>query len=227
MLSSKQASAQVLLLCSSETPQITFIKSFKLILSPRLKPVVNCAVLVAINILSGTNRQTDALVSCEVIPALMNLLQQDSDPNVIKNVCFALSNIAASWPKHLEALLVAGVYAKLIKIYDSGCQASIKAEILHVFSNTLCNHHFHDEKLHEKLGTSYLHILVNSLSSCDEHASAALQALVCFFKSYKFLPHNGKIGLKTHKRQINVKRNTRQPIFQSRILSVTAMLKSR
>lgn len=124
----------------------------------------------------------------------MKLLQQNSDPNVIKNVCFAFSNIAASGKKHIDELLEAGVYTKLIEIYDSGCHTSIKAEILHVFSNTLCNKHFH-YGFREKFGTSYLHVFVHALSSCDEHARVALQALICFFKNYKFVPVDGKLGL--------------------------------
>lgn len=191
----------------------------------RCKPVVNCALLVAINILSGTNLQTDALVSCGVVPALLKLLQADSDFNVIKNVCFAFSNIAASLSKHIEALMEACVYTKLIQIYDSGCHASIKTEILHVFSNTLCNRHFNDS-FPDKLGTSYLHILVDSLSSCDQQVSIALHALICLFKSYKFLPVEGKFCVKPCKCQTNIESETRQLTFQSRILLVTAMLRS-
>lgn len=166
-------------------------------ISPSCKAVVNCALLVAINILSGTNRQADALISCDAIPAFMKLLQKDCEPNVIKNVCFALSNVAASGLKHIESLLGVGVYTKLVEIYDSDCHASIKTEILHVFSNTLCNNNFNDSFC-KKLGTSFIHIFINSLSSGEDHAIASLHALICFFKTYKFLPNNGKIGLKTH-----------------------------
>lgn len=155
-------------------------------------------MLVAINILSGTNRQTDALIACDIVPALVALLERDSDPSVIKNVCFALSNIAASWAKHIEALLEAGVYSKLIEIYNGTANNSIKTEILHVLSNTLCNQYF-NEGFRQKLGMSFLDVLIASLSSCDNDAIfSVLQALTCFLKDFGTLPKHGKIGLHTY-----------------------------
>lgn len=91
---------------------------------------------MCINITAGTFTQTDSLLSCGLIPSLSHVLSVSTDQTVIKNICFALSNIAAGSNEQIQKLIEGKAFLKLATIFDTSGKR-VKIVILHVFNNAI------------------------------------------------------------------------------------------
>jgi hypothetical protein len=101
-------------------------------------PMVVVAILVTVNITSGSNLHTQRLLDCELIPSLCRLLYWPSEPSKLKYALLAISNIAAGSQDQVQRLIEAKVYEMMPSVFKSASDRRVKNEILHVLTNTMC-----------------------------------------------------------------------------------------
>lgn len=96
------------------------------------------ALLVCINISSGTSGQTQILIDGGIIEVLSNLLDTSKDNQVLKNAAFLISNITADTQQKIQSLIEAKVFQKLAKIFKY-CDSATQMEILQAINNATLN----------------------------------------------------------------------------------------
>jgi importin subunit alpha-6/7 len=92
------------------------------------------ALLVCINIASGTSKQTQTLINCGIIPAISKLLDNSNDPSILKNIAFLISNIAADEEDKIDVLIQANIFTKLIRIFSNN-ERLTRLEVLRAVEN--------------------------------------------------------------------------------------------
>lgn len=81
--------------------------------------------------------QAEALLSCGLISALSMKLANTDNPTVIKNLCFACSNIAAGNSSQIQRLIDGNIFPQLVQMFQS-MEKQSQIEVLHVFNNATC-----------------------------------------------------------------------------------------
>ncbi|XP_034481880.1 importin subunit alpha-like [Drosophila innubila] len=71
------------------------------------------------NIVSGTDRQTDAVIDCGVLPTLGKLLQH-SHHIIVKEAAWILSNITCGTREQMSAVLDSGIFHQIRHVLDKG-----------------------------------------------------------------------------------------------------------
>eukprot|EP00051_Salpingoeca_urceolata_P022821 m.379180 g.379180 ORF g.379180 m.379180 type:complete len:514 (-) comp20027_c4_seq30:3095-4636(-) len=97
-------------------------------------PVVRCIG----NLVSGNHTQTQAVIDAGCIPPLIAALENETDA-VVKETCWALSNIAAGTQSQIESLLGHGALEPVLRILGHTDEYSVKVikEALWIVSNLL------------------------------------------------------------------------------------------
>ena len=70
-------------------------------------------------IASGEEHQTQQIINANALPALVELLSHE-DAKMVKEACFALSNITAGSQAQVQAVADAGAMPKLLGLMSSG-----------------------------------------------------------------------------------------------------------
>eukprot|EP00955_Chlamydomonas_euryale_P065184 359170-Chlamydomonas_euryale.AAC.10 len=86
------------------------------------------------NIVTGNDIQTQIVISCGVLPCLMNLLINNLKRSIKKEACWTLSNITAGTKEQIQAVFDANLVAPLVKLLATA-EYDIKKEAAWAISN--------------------------------------------------------------------------------------------
>ena len=87
------------------------------------------------NILSGTSDQTQAVIECNAVPALVHVLSPASSEDVRQQAAWALGNIAGDGPVCRDLVLAAGALAPLLGLLDDNNKLSMLRNATWALSN--------------------------------------------------------------------------------------------
>lgn len=97
------------------------------------------------NIAYGNNSQSQGLFDNGFIPILGELLNQKHERQIIKEVCWIVSNLTVGPSIHIQAVFDADIYTHILK-YIKNENFKIRRECLFVISNTTLNANFEQLK---------------------------------------------------------------------------------
>lgn len=151
--------------------------------------MINCALMAVINLLSGTHDQTTAVLQYNFVETFCHMLMTRRDSKIQKNICFAISNIAAGNADHMLALTNSDVYKKLVDMFGSSRRA-VQIEIIHVLHNTIFNPFLCDD-----FSDDFINVFFKALTFEEEDTVVIimiLESLTCCRESVTFIPSTGE-----------------------------------
>ena len=92
------------------------------------------------NIVTGDDTQTQVAINCGALQQLRKLLanSQLHRPAIIKEACWALSNITAGTKEQVDAVIASGSIQEVIRLLRDGC-TEVRREALWAISNAASN----------------------------------------------------------------------------------------
>lgn len=86
------------------------------------------------NIVTGDDIQTQAIIDCQALPCLLNLLTNAHKKSIKKEACWTISNITAGNKDQIQAVIEANLIAPLVQLLQSA-EFEIKKEAAWAISN--------------------------------------------------------------------------------------------
>lgn len=141
------------------------------------------------NLVSGTDEQTHSVVDSGVIQYLAWVLEVYADKHILKEACWAMSNITAGPFQHVQAVIDEGGFPALTRIARQ-FSSEVRSEAVWAIANALTG--ATSQQIREIVTPSILHVLCSLLISRDpQTVILGLESIWSILLSTKGSPDSG------------------------------------
>jgi hypothetical protein len=116
------------------------------------------------NVVTGNDRQTQAMINAGALRGLETVIRQSKDTKELKEACWTISNITAGTQDQIQSAINAEIFPPLIELLNNG-EFDVKKEIIWVIANAFSGGS--PEQIEYIVSLSCIPALFNFLSICD------------------------------------------------------------
>lgn len=124
------------------------------------------AIRIIGNIVTGNDTQTQKMIDCGFLPIFHKLLlSKASKRSTIKEICWAISNVAAGTTQQIQALFDENLFKTIFDLYETA-DITVKKEIAWVIGNTITTGD--DDQIKELIKSDVIKILCNLMETAQD-----------------------------------------------------------